>query len=70
MPDSPIPRAHPFGKLNRSGCAISPDGLHLAWTVPLEGMMNVWVAPAGAPDEARPVTHDAVRGDARLLLGL
>ena len=62
MPDSLIPRAHLFGNPNRSGGAISPDGLHLAWVAPLEGVMNVWVAPLEAPDEARPVTHDAGRG--------
>jgi len=62
MPDSLIPRAHLFGNPNRSGGTISPDGLHLAWVAPLEGVMNVWVAPLEAPDEARPVTHDAGRG--------
>ena len=62
MPDPLIPRAHLFGNPNRSGGTISPDGAHLAWTAPLDGVLNVWVAPVAAPDEARPVTHDAGRG--------
>lgn len=62
MPDPLIPRADLFGNPNRSGGTISPDGAYLAWTAPLDGVMNVWVAPLAAPDEARPVTHDAGRG--------
>ena len=62
MPDPLIPRAHLFGNPNRSGGTISPDGAHLAWVAPLDGVMNVWVAPLAAPDSARSVTRDAGRG--------
>ena len=62
MPDPLIPRAHLFGNPNRSGGTISPDGRHLAWVAPLDGVMNVWVAPLADPGAARSVTHDAGRG--------
>jgi len=62
MPDGLIPRAHLFGNPNRLNGTISPDGSHLAWVAPLDGVMNVWIAPFGAPEDAHPVTHDTKRG--------
>lgn len=51
-----------FGNPERSGVQISPDGAYLSWTAPLEGVMNVWVAPANDPAAARAVTSDTARG--------
>jgi dipeptidyl aminopeptidase/acylaminoacyl peptidase len=62
MPDPLIPRARLFGNPNRLSGTISPDGSHFAWVAPLDGVMNVWVAPFGTPDDAHPVTHDSKRG--------
>ena len=62
MPDDLIPRAHLFGNPNRLNGTISPDGSRLGWVAPLDGVMNVWTAPFAAPEEARPMTHDAKRG--------
>ena len=36
---------------------ISPDGQHVAYLAPLDGVRNVWVAPLAEPQAARPVTR-------------
>jgi dipeptidyl aminopeptidase/acylaminoacyl peptidase len=36
---------------------VSPDGEHLAYLAPLDGVRNLWVAPLAEPDAARPVTR-------------
>ena len=51
-----------FGNPERSLVMISPDGQSLSWIAPVDGVMNVWVAPADKPGEARAVTHDSARG--------
>jgi len=57
-----IPRKVLFDNPDRTQVRISPDGAHLAWLAPLDGVLNVWVAPFGDPNNARPVTHDTGRG--------
>ena len=57
-----IPRSVLFGNPDRAAVTISPDGERLAWLAPRDGVLNVWVAPIDAPQEARPVTNDTVRG--------
>ncbi len=57
-----IPRDILFGNPERAGVEISPDGMRLAWLAPHEGVMNIWVAPVGKLDDARPVTNDRSRG--------
>jgi len=57
-----IPRKVLFGNPDRTSVQISPDGKHLAWLAPLDGVLNVWVAPRDDLDAARPVTHDTHRG--------
>ncbi|OXM50323.1 hypothetical protein CFP71_28245 [Amycolatopsis thailandensis] len=42
--------------------SISPDGRWLAWIAPHEGVLNLWVRPVDAGDDARPVTADRDRG--------
>jgi len=51
-----IPREALFGNATRQGGQISPDGNWLAWMAPHEGVMNVWLAPAGDPAAARRMT--------------
>ncbi len=57
-----IPRSILFGNPDRTLVTISPDGQHLAYLAPRDGVLNVWVAPIGAPTDARAVTHDDKRG--------
>jgi dipeptidyl aminopeptidase/acylaminoacyl peptidase len=51
-----------FGNPDRAQVTISPDGAHLAWLAPREGVLNVWVAPRQDLAAARPVTQDTGRG--------
>ena len=41
---------------------LSHDGTRVAWLAPLDGVLNVWVAPLAAIEDARPVTSDRGRG--------
>ncbi len=57
-----IPRRLFFGNPDRAQVTISPDGAHIAWLAPRDGVLNVWVAPRERPADARPVTADTGRG--------
>lgn len=57
-----IPRQLLFGNPDKASVQISPDGAYLSWLAPLDGVLNVWVAPADNPAAARPVTRDTGRG--------
>jgi dipeptidyl aminopeptidase/acylaminoacyl peptidase len=57
-----IPRELLFGNPERANVKISPDGRYLSWIAPVDGVLNVWVAPAEELDAARAVTHDTARG--------
>ncbi|MFC7387979.1 S9 family peptidase [Sphaerisporangium rhizosphaerae] len=57
-----IPRDLLFGNPVYVAPVISPDGTLLRHLAPDEGVMNVWVGPADAPDQAKPVTRDRGRG--------
>jgi dipeptidyl aminopeptidase/acylaminoacyl peptidase len=63
-----IPRSVLFGNPERTAPRLSPDGRLLAWIAPLDGVLNVWVAPIGDSDAgvdwaaARVVTADTDRG--------
>lgn len=57
-----IPRDALFGNPERSLVMISPDGRTLSWIAPVDGVMNVWVAPADKPLQGRAITSDAARG--------
>lgn len=57
-----IPRQLLFGNPDKASVQISPDGAYLSWLAPLNGVLNVWVAPADNPAAARPVTRDTGRG--------
>ena len=41
---------------------ISPDGKYLSWVAAVDGVMNVWIAPAEDVTKARAVTTDKARG--------
>lgn len=57
-----VPRAVLFGNPDREAPQLSPDGERLLFLAPVEGVLNVWVGPAGQPDAARPLTRDRHRG--------
>ncbi|MGC9529913.1 MAG: alpha/beta fold hydrolase [Candidatus Bipolaricaulaceae bacterium] len=57
-----IPRRVLFGNPDRAMVCLSPGGKWISYLAPAEGVLNVWVAPAGAPERAKPVTHDRGRG--------
>ena len=61
-PPAVIPRKDIFGNPERSIARISPDGRHVSWLAPKDGVMNVWVAPTDNPANARVVTSDSYRG--------
>src|ERR1700730_13486029 len=62
-----IPRSVLFASPERTSPQISPDGSALAWIAPRDGVLNLWVAPAGGEPgvdwaAARPLIEDADRG--------
>ncbi|NVD45903.1 S9 family peptidase [Qipengyuania atrilutea] len=51
-----IPRENLFGNPTRASGQISPDGRWLSWLAPKDGVLNVWMAPASDPDDAKAMT--------------
>jgi len=41
-----IERTKLFGNPSQAQGRISPDGRWLSWTAPVDGVLNLWVAPA------------------------
>jgi dipeptidyl aminopeptidase/acylaminoacyl peptidase len=52
-----IPRRLFFEDPERTWLRISPQGTRLAWLAPVDGILNLWVAPADAVGQAQPVTR-------------
>jgi dipeptidyl aminopeptidase/acylaminoacyl peptidase len=62
MENSPlIPRDTLFGNPQRAQARLSPDGKWLSFVAPVEGVLNVWVAPVDDPSKAEAVTHEKDR---------
>ena len=57
-----IPRRKLFGNPERTQARISPDGRWLSWLAPQDGVLNLWLAPAGDPGAARCMTDDRKNG--------
>ncbi len=57
-----IARKDIFGNPTRMSAAISPDGKHIAFIAPHNGVLNVWVAPSGSLNDAKVITNDTKRG--------
>lgn len=57
-----ISRSELFGNPERASLQISPDGKYLSWIAPVEGVLNVFVAPADNVSAAKAVTQDRARG--------
>ena len=56
-----IARSALFGNPVKSSARLSPDGQWLSWMAPVNGVMNVWVAPADKPEAAKAVTDSKDR---------
>lgn len=56
-----IERAKLFGNPTRTGGKLSPDGKWISFIAPRDGVLNVWVAPADQPDQAKPLTAEKGR---------
>jgi dipeptidyl aminopeptidase/acylaminoacyl peptidase len=56
-----IPRAVLFGNPDRTSVQLSYDGRFLSWRAPVDGVLNVLVAPVDNLAAARPVTNGTQR---------
>lgn len=57
-----IPRRALFDNPDKAGPQISPNGKHLSFLAPVNGVLNVWVAPIDKPEKAIAITKDTKRG--------
>jgi dipeptidyl aminopeptidase/acylaminoacyl peptidase len=57
-----IPRKLFFGNPDKAMLRLSPDGKHLSYLADLDGVMNIWLASRGKPDNANAITKDKGRG--------
>nr|WP_243745962.1 S9 family peptidase [Tahibacter aquaticus] len=51
-----------FGNPEKASVQMSPDGKYLSWVAPLDGVLNIWVAPADDLAKAKAITDDKARG--------
>jgi len=51
-----------FGNPERGALRVSDDGKMVSYLAPVDGVMNVWVAPIDNLSAAKVVTHDKKRG--------
>lgn len=57
-----VPRKTFMGNPDKANLQLSPDGSHISYLAPLDGVLNIWVAPAEDLEEAVAVTADTGRG--------
>jgi len=57
-----IPRQILFGNPERAFALISPDGATVASLAPVDGVMNIVLAPVADPAAESPLTHESGRG--------
>ncbi|MEO0449590.1 MAG: S9 family peptidase [Pseudomonadota bacterium] len=57
-----IPREMIFGNPTYSSVQISDDGSMISYLAPVDGVMNIWVAPSDDIASASPITSDTGRG--------
>jgi Tol biopolymer transport system component len=53
-----IPRKALFGNPDKTGARLSPDGQQISYLAPVDGVLNLWLAPLHDLTAARPLTHD------------
>ncbi len=57
-----IPRRALFDNPDKAGPQLSPNGKYLSFLAPVNGVLNVWVAPIDKPEKATAITKDTKRG--------
>ena len=57
-----IPRQILFGNPDKAMARLSPNGKHLSYLAPVQGVLNVFVGTPEKPEEAKAVTADQKRG--------
>jgi dipeptidyl aminopeptidase/acylaminoacyl peptidase len=57
-----IPRTALFGNPVKAQARLSPDGRYISFLAPKNGVLNVWLAPFGKLEAAKPITDDKKRG--------
>ena len=57
-----ISRKFLFSNIDRASVTISPDGNHLMWLAPLDGVLNIWIASRENPAAAWALTQDSGQG--------
>lgn len=57
-----IPRAVLFGNPERAAGRLSPDGKHISYLAAVNGVLNLWIAPANDMTKAMAITSDTKRG--------
>jgi dipeptidyl aminopeptidase/acylaminoacyl peptidase len=60
--DSLLPLATLLAPATNEAPQLSPDGRWVSFLRPVDGALNLFVAPADSPEAARPLTHRAGRG--------
>lgn len=61
-PPALIPRESLFGNPEKAQARLSPDGKFISYIAPVEGVLNVFVAPTNEFENAKAVTKDKKRG--------
>lgn len=56
-----IPRKLLFGNPTRALAKLSPDGRYVSYLAPLDGVLNLWIAPIDDLAAAKPITAERVR---------
>jgi dipeptidyl aminopeptidase/acylaminoacyl peptidase len=57
-----ISRSALFGNPTRTQARLSPDGRFISYLAPTDGVLNIWLAPFGKLDAAKPLTTVKKRG--------
>jgi dipeptidyl aminopeptidase/acylaminoacyl peptidase len=53
-----IERTRLLANANRQFSRISPDGVWLSWLAPLDGVLNLWIAPVATPEKSTALTQE------------
>ena len=57
--DGLIPRKTLFGNPDKASPQISPNGEHITFLAPVNGILNIWLAKSNDPNSAVPITEDS-----------
>ncbi len=57
-----IPREVLFGNPDKIAVRMSADGKYISYLAPLDGVLNIFIAPSSNPSDGRAITDDRERG--------